>query len=79
MVKVASHLFELTFSQSLLLALLDLVGNIGVKLVMHLYQRAHVVSINLKAFLFQVGCSRKSSGDIGLDSIDLQTEESGVI
>jgi len=54
MVKVASHLFELTFSQSLLLALLDLVGNIGVKLVMHLYQRAHVVGINLKAFFFQV-------------------------
>jgi len=49
---------------NLFLAFLDLVGNIGVELVMHLYQRTHVVSIDLKTFLLQVGCSGKCGGDV---------------
>merc|ERR1712002_312742 len=57
-------------SENLFLALFDLVGNIGVELVMHLYQRTHMVSINLEAFLLQVGSSCKSGGDVGLDGRD---------
>merc|ERR1712198_186041 len=37
---------------------------------MHLHQCSHVAGVNLKAFLFQVGCSGKSSSDIGLDGRD---------
>merc|ERR1711970_1329768 len=37
---------------------------------MHLHQWSHMIAVNLKSFLFQVGCSCKSSGDIGLDGRD---------
>merc|ERR1712142_276370 len=63
----------------LFLALFDLVGNVGVKLVMHLYQCTHVVRINFEAFLFQIAGSGKSSGDVGLDGSDLKTEELGMV
>merc|ERR1712198_815582 len=37
---------------------------------MHLHQCSHVAGVVLKSFLFQVGCSGKSSSDIGLDGRD---------
>jgi len=56
-------------SLNLLLSLLDLVGDVRVKLVVHLHQVPHVNRINLKTLFFQIGSSCQSRSYVGLDGL----------
>jgi len=59
---------------SLLLSLLQFVGDVGMKLVMHFHQSSNIFGINRESLLLQVGSSSQGGGDIGLDGLAFKGE-----
>jgi len=59
---------------SLLLSLLQFVGDVGMKLVMHFHQSSNIFGINRESLLLQVGGSCQGGGDIGLDGLAFKGE-----
>jgi len=53
----------------LLLSLLQFVGDVGMKLVMHLHQSSNIFRVNRKPLLLKIGCSGQGGGDVGLDGL----------
>jgi len=58
----------------LLLSLLQFVGDVGMKLVMHFHQSSNIFGINRESLLLQVGGSCQGGGDIGLDGLAFKGE-----
>jgi len=54
---------------SLLLSLLQFVGDVGMKLVMHFHQSSNIFRVNRESFLLQVGGSCQRGGDIRLNGL----------
>jgi len=58
----------------LLLSLLDFVGDVGMKLVMHFHQSSNIVRVNRESLLLKIGSSSQGGGDIGLDGLTFKGE-----
>jgi hypothetical protein len=51
----------------LLLSLLQFVGDVGMKLVMHFHQSSNIFGVDRESFLLQVRGSCQRGGDVGLN------------
>jgi len=58
----------------LLLSLLQFVGDVGMKLVMHFHQSSDIFGVNRESLLLQVGSSCQGGGDIGLNGLAFKDE-----